>query len=164
MGCVGDFECLLLAVAGCRGLAARSFHAVHRVDASRGHLGVVDEVEPWHGTFTRGALAGSLGRIHCAVLRHHGQRVGRELGLVEGEGGDLLREEVVAQPLVVALGLQVHVELPCAEGAERECETGDGGYLPLRKRVPVQSGSQVVELGYGLVNRRASIKVARTYQ
>ena len=74
--------------------------------------------------------------------------MGRRLGLVEGEGRRLLREEVVAQPLVVALGLQVHVQLPGAEGVEGESEPRDGGDLPLGKRIGVKSGSDVVELGW----------------
>ena len=147
LGCVGNLERLLLSLAGRGGRAASCLHAVHRVDTSRRHFGVVNEVEPCNGALTLGALASCLGGVHRTVLRHHSKRVGGELGLVEGESGNLLREEMVAQPIAVTLGLQVHIELPGAKRAEGERETRDGGDLPLRKRVPVQSRSDVVELG-----------------
>lgn len=121
---VRDLEVLLLSRARRRRRAASCLKPIHCVDASLRQLrhSRIKEVEPLHSALALGALAGRRGRGLVALLRDHGQRVRRRLCLVKREGGRLLGKEVVAQPLVVALSHEVHIQLPGAEGGEGEGE------------------------------------------
>lgn len=147
LGGVGDLEVLLLALAGRRLVAACSLESVDRVDTSLRQVGVVGKVEPLDGSFALCALACCLGSILVRLLCYHGQGVGRCLGPVQRERWDLQREEVVSKPLVVALGHEIHVELPGSERGEGQCETRDGGDLPLREGIGIESRTNIVELG-----------------
>ena len=73
------------------------------------------------------------------------------LGFIEGERRSRQSVEVVSQPLAVALSREIPLELPGVKRGEGECEARDGGDLPLRGRINVQSSSDIVQLSYRLL-------------
>lgn len=127
-------------------VAAGGLDAVDGVDATLAQALGVLEKQPFDCALGVGSGAGRsrcIGLVELAEYRQGVRRLGK---LIKSEDWRGAAEEVVADQMLEAKGLQVLSEA-CGLGAEGECERGNGGDGPPGKGVVVEVCANVVEVG-----------------
>lgn len=142
-----DFESLRHILARRRRRTSRSLKAVHSINTTLRQTLRVLEIQPLDRSLARKARARTLRRGGIVEFTDLGLGVRGHGKLVEGEGGCVGStehlEHVVADVVVVALGFEapLHGGWVVAQGKGKR---GEGGDLPLRHRVVVELGADVV--------------------